>query len=139
MNGYGNQLDTLFLTSGNVTSRNEYVPDNLGYFDLWYSLQSVPSSYPNPAYSAIIANTIGGWIDFWINYYDINLNPAAINFIYLDFVSQNLPAGVASGCCFHPSAYNSVSFNWVTDSRGRVVKGTLPLPGNTITMSYSYY
>jgi hypothetical protein len=105
----------------------------------WKYPYRVYSSYPNPAYSATIANTIGGWIDFWINYYDINLNPAVINFNYLDFVSQNLPASVASGCCLHPSAYTPVNFNWVTDSRRRVVKGTLLLSGNTITMSYSYY
>jgi hypothetical protein len=130
-----NQLDTLVVTNGNVTWLADYdyfAPNVLNFSNL-----SVYSSYSNPAYSTTIANTIGGWLDVWIS------SVEGTNLTYLDFVSQNLPASVEEQCCQEPPGPR-INFNWFTDSRGRVMKGTLPLHFNsytstTTTILYSYY
>jgi len=124
---YSNEMDTLVLSNGNITSHSEYFSNSLSS-----TLQSVYSSplYPNPAYASGVANTIGAGLNIWIH---------VDNGSYLDFISKNLAnsySGIGNGL---PPNNASADFSWVTDSKGRVVKGTLALPGNPTTILYAYY
>jgi hypothetical protein len=123
---YDNQLDSLFLSNGNVTTNRVYY-SNMSYTEtLSGSGQFGYSSYANPAYYPAIANSVGPLLNL-LTYDGFGG--------YTDFNSKELIdqiSGTGGGLPPIP-----VNINWATDNKGRVGKGTAAgIPGSYIQFYY---
>lgn len=126
-----NQLDTNWVSNGNITTEHYYFPNNAGTEDsLEGALQLGYSSLLNPCYHAEIASTIGPLLDnlAFDGYgggYTSSVSANAIN----KLSGLGIPAGV------------SLSFVWTTDSKGRGARLTISAPGlgGSSNIVFAYY
>ena len=124
------QVDTSFLSNGNISSQHIYYPNNAGTAD---SLSGAPqygySSSLNPLYHTEIAGSVG-----------LLLNLLAIDGYggISDFVSPNAvnkESNLGNGI---PAAY-TLNFNLTSDSKGRVYLVGFSSPGGSSSILYTYY
>jgi hypothetical protein len=126
-----NQIDTVFLSNGNISSQHFYYPNNAGTAD---SLSGAPqygySSSLNPLYHSEIAGTTGPLLNLlaYDGYGGFNdfLSPDAVN------KTWNLGNGLPAGTVFN--------FNLSADSKGRVALMTINATGiGSTTIAFNYY
>lgn len=125
-----NQVDTLFMTNGNIGSERDYFPNNAGTADsLEGNVQVGYASIANPGYHAAIAGSVGPLL-FTLQF-DGNGN-------FMDFISKNafnkvtvIGSGLPSG--------TSINYNLTTDSKGRLSQLTANLGGITGRVTFNYY
>lgn len=115
-----NQIDTLFVTNGNIHSGHIYYPDHTGTADsLSAAIQFGYSAYGNPGYDSTISPAIGPLLytlatDAFGGYSDY-ISKDAVNKI--SGLGQGLPAGAGIG------------ISYTLDAQSRVIKGTESLGG----------
>lgn len=125
-----NQIDTLFLSGGNVTMLRVYYPNAAGTAD---SLSGAANfgftSLANPAYHADMTNSIGPLL------YILQLDGFGSS---VDPISQhafNTVSGVGSG--LPPGV--SLKYNQTTDAQGRLIELSSPLGPVAGSISFTYY
>lgn len=127
---FNNQIDTLFISNGNIGGYHIYFPNNAGTAD---SLEGVInfgfSSVTNPAYHAAISKSIGPLLYILqFDGYGGSLDPISPNvFNSLSGVESGLPPNV------------TIKFNPVTDSKGRLIQLTSSFGGAASLIVYNYY
>ncbi|HLX90828.1 MAG TPA: hypothetical protein VKR32_04050 [Puia sp.] len=128
--GTDNQIDTLVITNGNISSETVYYPNNTGTGDtLSGQVYFGYSPYPNPLYNPAVAATIGPLVylllyDGFGGYYDV-ISKNVINKI--TGVAAGLPSGGAT-------------YTIVPDSQGRVGKILTHFgPGENGSVIFYYY
>lgn len=122
-----NQLDTLYVNNGNVVSEWFYYPNSAGTADTVVGGETFQySNEANPLYHTQISGPLGHLL-FILSFDGLQ------NFV--DFNSKYL----ASSSTLLPSP-RQFSYNYTTDSRGRVVKQTSPqFPAQFYYVTYTYY
>jgi hypothetical protein len=124
-----NQIDTLFMSDGNISAAHIYLPNDAGTAD---SLEAVVqygySALINPAYHPAISASIGPLL--YILQLDGYGGPG-------DFISQkafNSVSGVGDGL----PGNTAITYSQRTDSRGRlyVMSASIGPPNNYISYSY---
>ncbi len=125
-----NQVDTMFLSNGNVTSLRIYYPNNAGTAD---SLEGTVNfgftSLANPAYHTDITNNIGPLLYvLQLDGYGSSVDPISQHaFNSLSGTGSGLPAGV------------TLKYNQTTDSQGRLTELSSPLGPVAGSISFTYY
>lgn len=125
-----NQIDTLFLSSGNVTSLRIYYPNRAGTAD---SLEGAVNfgftSLANPGYHASITNSIGPLLYILqLDGYGSSVDPISQHaFNTISGTGSGLPAGV------------TLKYNQTTDSQGRLTELSSPLGPVAGSISFTYY
>jgi hypothetical protein len=126
-----NQIDTVFLSNGNVSSQHIYYPNNAGTAD---SLSGSPqygySSSLNPLYHSEIVGTTGPLLNLlaYDGYGGFNdfLSPDAINKAWN--LGNGLPVGTV------------LNFNLIADSKSRVALITISsIGGGSASITFNYY
>lgn len=125
-----NQIDTMFLSSGNVTTLHIYYPNSAGTAD---SLEGAVNfgftSLANPAYHADLTNSIGPLL------YILQLDGYGSS---VDPISQHAFNSVGgSGSGLPPGV--TLKYNQTTDSQGRLVKLSSSLGPVAGSISFTYY
>lgn len=126
-----NQIDSLFLSNGNIGSQHVYFPNDAGTADsLVGNLQFGYNQIANPAYHADISSAVGPLLH--VLQFDGYSN-------FVDPISQkalNSVVGMAEGL----PGNSSFSYNLSTDSKGRLSVVTSNAPGAAGSMIvYRYY
>jgi hypothetical protein len=125
-----NQIDTLYLTNGNISSATYYTADVPGQPDQQQA--DVSYSYaptPNPAYHAAISNSIGPLLS--------TLDVDGFGG-FVDFISKNAYKQVTGVQQTAPLSF-SYTYNLTTDNKGRLSTYTGSASGSTATIVFSYY
>jgi hypothetical protein len=127
-----NQIDTNWISNGNISMEHIYFPNNAGTEDsLEAALQVGYISLLNPLYHAEIATTFGPILD--------NLTFDGFGGGYTSSVSANAPnklsgLGLPGGL--------AISYTWTTDSKGRGATYTVTAPGlgaGSANIVFTYY
>ena len=125
-----NQIDTMFLSGGNVTSLRIYYPNTAGSADsLAGEVNFGFTSLTNPAYHTDMTNSIGPLL------YILQLDGFGSS---VDPISQhafNSVGGTGSG--LPPGV--SLKYNQTTDSQGRLIKLSSSLGPVAGSISFTYY
>src|ERR1700753_919409 len=106
-----NQLDTLYVSNGNVTDIHVWMPNNAGTADsLEGTLKFGYGGTANPPYHSNIATAIGPLLYvLQVNNYGGPMDPISTHlFTSVSETGGGIPAGI------------SINFNTSTDSKGRV-------------------
>ena len=125
-----NQIDTLFLSNGNIASLHIYYPNAAGTAD---SLEGAVNfgftSLANPAYHANITNSIGPLLYILqLDGYGSSVDPISQQaFNSVGGIGSGLPPGV------------SLKYNQTTDSQGRLIELSSPLGPAAGSISFTYY
>lgn len=125
------QIDTLFLSNGNVATANTWMPNNAGTADsLQGSLKFGYSGLANPAYHSSITGSLGPLL------YQLTVNGLGGG---LDPVSQKASSSLTPTIAGLPFAI-TINFNQTTDSKGRLstFSGSVPGYGGE-TVYFNYY
>lgn len=125
-----NQIDTLFLTNGNISGAAYYTSDIPGQPDQQQA--DVRYSYAptaNPAYHATISNSIGPLLT--------TLDVDGFGG-FVDFISKNAYRQVVGVQQTTPLSF-SYTYNLTTDSKGRLSTYTGNASGSSATIVFSYY
>jgi hypothetical protein len=126
-----NEIDTSWVTNGNITTEHYYFPNNAGTEDsLEAALQLGYASLLNPCYHAEIASTYGPLLDqLAFNGYGGGYT-SSVSANAIDKLSGlGIPSGV------------SLNFAWTTDSKGRGATLTISAPGigGSSNIVFTYY
>jgi hypothetical protein len=125
-----NQIDTMFLSGGNVTSLRIYYPNTAGTADsLGGEVNFGFTSLANPAYHTDMTNSIGPLL------YILQLDGFGSS---VDPISQhafNTFGGTGSG--LPPGV--SLKYNQTTDSQGRLIELSSSLGPVAGSISFTYY
>jgi hypothetical protein len=125
-----NQIDTLFLSNGNVTNMRIYYPNNEGTAD---SLEGNVSfgftSLANPAYHSAMTNSIGPLLYvLQVDGFGSSVDPVSQHaFNSVSGVGFGLPPGL------------SLKYNQTTDSQGRLIQLSSPLGPVAGSITFTYY
>jgi hypothetical protein len=125
-----NQIDTLFLTNGNISGAAYYTSDVPGQPDQQQA--DVRYSYAptaNPAYHAAISNSIGPLLT--------TLDVDGFGG-FVDFISKNAYKQVVGVQQTTPLSFSYI-YNLTTDSKGRLSTYTGNASGSSATIVFSYY
>jgi hypothetical protein len=125
-----NQIDTLFISNGNVSSSHTYLPNNAGTADsLEGALSFGLSSLGNPAYHAAISKSIGPLLYILqFDNYGGGLDPISANvFNSISGVESGLPSNVP------------IKYIPVTDSKGRLIQLSTSYGVAAGVILYNYY
>ena len=125
-----NQIDTLFLGSGNVTNLRIYYPNNAGTADsLEGNVNFGFTSLTNPAYHQSMTNAIGPLLYILqLDGFGSSVDPIsqhAFNSVGGD--GSGLPAGI------------SLKYNQKTDSQGRLIELSSSLGPVAGSITFTYY
>jgi hypothetical protein len=126
-----NQIDTLYLSNGNVATANTWMPNNANTADsLEGSLKFGYSGLANPMYHQAITSSIGPLL------YILTVNGLGGG---MDPVSQKVSSSLTPTIAGLPFAI-TINFSQTTDSKGRlsVLSGSVPGYGSE-TVYFSYY
>jgi hypothetical protein len=127
--GLDNQIDTMFLTNGNMTKQVVYFPNDAGTADsLNGTIQISYSSFGNPMYHPAISGTIGHLL--FVLSFDGFQN-------FVDFNSKNLDNSITDIEAGSPPV--TYKYNIAADSKGRASTMTYASLPNTYRIVYSYY
>ncbi len=125
-----NQIDTLFMSNGNISAAHIYLPNDAGTADsLEAAVKFGYSSLNNPAYHSAISASIGPLL--YILQLDGYGGPG-------DFISQkafNSVSGVGDGL----PGNTAITYSQKTDSRGRLSRMTSNFGPAAGYILYSYY
>jgi hypothetical protein len=125
-----NQIDTLFVTNGNISSGTYYTSDIPGQPDQQQAdVQYTYASTANPAYHAAISNSIGPLLT--------TLDVDGFGG-FVDFISKNAYKGVVGVQQTAPLSF-SYTYNLTNDNKGRLSTYTGSAAGSTATIVFSYY
>jgi hypothetical protein len=126
-----NQIDTLFLSGGNIVAFHIYYPNYGQTADsLSGSVQFTYSAYANPAYHADLAGSIGPLL------YNLSLDGYGG---YEDFLSKDVFQSISATASGSVPGY-SLTLNANRDASGRVVQLFSPsLPVSTYNVRFFYY
>ncbi len=125
-----NQVDTLFLTNGNITEERIYFPNNAGTADsLVADLQVGHAASANPGYQPAIANTVGPLlfilaVDGFGGYSDFISNTVVNK---LTGIVDGLPAG------------GILNYTIKTDASGRVIESSVNTAQGYSNIVFTYY
>lgn len=125
-----NQIDTMFLSNGNVSSLRVYYPNNAGTADsLSGAVNFGFTSLANPAYHADMTNSIGPLLYILqLDGYGSSVDPISQHaFNSVGGSGSGLPAGV------------TLKYNQTTDSQGRLIELSSPLGPVAGSISFTYY
>ena len=125
-----NQIDTLYLSGGNVAMANTWMPNNAGTADsLQGSLKFGYSGLANPMYHQTITGSIGPLI------YLLTVNGLGGG---MDPVSQKASSSLSGNIYGLPSGL-TINFSQSTDSKGRLSKLSASVFGIGETVFFNYY
>lgn len=125
-----NQVDTLFISNGNIGAYHIYFPNNAGTADsLEGALNFGFSSLNNPAYHAAVSKSIGPLLYILqFDGYGGSLDPISTNvFTSISGVENGLPPNV------------TIKYNPVTDSKGRLIQLATSYGAAAGILLYNYY
>jgi hypothetical protein len=125
-----NQIDTLFITNGNISAEHIYTSDIPGQPDVSQGAVNYGfSSIPNPGYHADISNSIGPLLTIM----GIDGYGSAADFISKNALDQL--SGIGSGL---PTG-TTITYTLTKDSKGRLATMSASYGGVTGKDVYSYY
>jgi len=125
-----NQIDTLYLSGGNVATANTWMPNNAGTADsLQGSLKFGYSGLANPMYHQAITGSIGPLL------YALTVDGLGGG---LDPVSQNASSSLSGNIDGLPSGL-TINFSQTKDSEGRLSVLSASLFGIGETIYFHYY
>lgn len=125
-----NQIDTLFLSNGNVTTMRIYDPNASATADsLAGTVNFGFTSLTNPAYHAAMTSSIGPLL------YILQLDGYGTS---VDPISQHAFNSVSGSGYGLPSGV-TLKYNQTTDSQGRLVELSSPLGPVAGSISFTYY
>jgi hypothetical protein len=125
-----NQIDTLFLSNGNVATLRIYYPNAAGTADsLAGAVNFGFTSLANPAYHADLTNSIGPLLYILqLDGYGSSVDPISQHaFNSVGGTGSGLPPGV------------TLKYNQTTDSQGRLTELSSPLGPVAGSISFTYY
>jgi hypothetical protein len=125
-----NQVDTLFISSGNISAYHIYYPNNAGTADsLEGNIRFSYGSLNNPGYHAAIANSIGPLLQILqLDGYGGGLDPISTKvYSSLNGVGDGLPSNI------------TIQYNAITDGKGRLIQLTTNLGTAAGFTVYHYY
>lgn len=127
--GLDNQIDTLTLSNGNMSSEIVYYPNDAGTADsLEGTLHFAYSSNGNPLYHPQISGTIGHLL-FILSFDGFN------NFV--DFNSKEMTNSITNIQAGQPPV--TIKFSLSTDSKGRISQANYSGFPSAYRIVYSYY
>ena len=125
-----NQIDTLFMSSGNISKANTWMPNNAGTADsLQGSLNFGYGSISNPFYHTSITSSIGPLL------YILTVDGLGGGIDPISAKAQNSVSGKINGL---PSNL-TVNFSQATDSKGRLTELSASLFGIGESIFFNYY
>jgi hypothetical protein len=125
-----NQIDTLFLSNGNVSNMRVYYPNDAGTAD---SLEGNVSfgftSLTNPAYHSAMTNSIGPLLYvLQVDGFGSSVDPVSQHaFNSFSGAGYGLPPGI------------SLNYNQTTDAQGRLIELSSPLGPVAGSITFTYY
>jgi hypothetical protein len=125
-----NQLDTLYMSGGNVAMANTWMPNNAGTADsLEGSLKFGYSGLANPMYHSAVTGSIGPLL------YLLTVNGLGGG---MDPVSQKASNSLSGNIAGLPSGF-TINFSQTTDSKGRLSVLSASVFGIGETVFFNYY
>jgi len=125
-----NQVDTLFLSSGNVANMRIYYPNSAGTADsLEGNVNFGFTSLANPAYHQAMTNAIGPLLYILqLDGFGSSVDPVSQHaFNSVGGIGYGLPPGI------------SLRYNQTTDSKGRLITLSSALGPAAGSISFTYY
>jgi hypothetical protein len=125
-----NQIDTLYMSGGNIATANTWMPNDEGTADsLQGSLKFGYSSLANPAYHQTITSSLGPLL------YLLTVDGLGGGLDPVSEKASNSLSGKISGL---PSGL-TINFTQTTDSKGRLSELYASLLGISEAISFNYY
>ena len=125
-----NQIDTLYMSGGNVATANTWMPNNAGTADsLQGSLKFGYNGTANPMYHATMTNSIGPLL------YILTVDGLGGG---MDPVSQKASSSFSGDIYGLPSGL-TINFTQSTDSKGRLTELSASIFGIGETVYFNYY